>query len=140
MFNETSRFDNFTKLLFSKMYLKFLSRPFRPNCFQLLKGKIFELKISKHFFSKFESYEIGHFTSQHKNVCTFMKTLRNFFASKALTQNPANNLTMFQIPKFNFKKSLVLISILWYPKYIDIWLTPFGPPCGAIQGAILRVP
>ena len=27
---------------------------------------------------------------------------------------------MFQIPKFNFKISLVLISMLWYPKYIDI--------------------
>ena len=55
-----------------------------------------------------------------------------------LTQNPAKNLTMFQIQKFNCKKPLVLISMLWYPKYIDIWLTPFRPPCGAIQGAILH--
>ena len=37
-----------------------------------------------------------------------------------LTQSPAKNLTMALIPKFNFKISLVLISMLWYPKYIDI--------------------
>ena len=55
-----------------------------------------------------------------------------FYICLPLTQNPAKNLTMFRIPKFNFKISLVLISVLCYPKYIDIWLTPFGPPCGAI--------
>ena len=49
-----------------------------------------------------------------------------------LMQSPAKNLTMAQIPKFNFKKSLVLFSMLLYPKYIDIGLTPFWPPCGTV--------
>ena len=47
-------------------------------------------------------------------------TVETLLIVKGLTQNPAKNLTMFQIPKFNFKKPLVLISMLWYPKYIDI--------------------
>ena len=40
-----------------------------------------------------------------------------------LTQGSAKNLLLARIPKI----SLVLISMLWslwYPKYIDIWLTP----------------
>ena len=63
-----------------------------------------------------------HFIRRHKihfiNI-NYVHFHINYALKVELTQNPAKNLTMFQIPKFNFKKSLVLISILWYPKYID---------------------
>ena len=116
----------------------------RPWCQELRKRQRW-IGILENWGCFLQNYELllGQY-SKISNQWNFLGKDTNFdwffYVMQALTQNPAKNLTMFQIPKFNFKKSLVLISMLWYPKYIDIWLTPFGPPCGAIQGAILRVP
>ena len=89
------------------------------------KETCFTINICKYRFKKEICLKNPRILGLENVTCISIKSLANVGKKletklEYLTQNPAKNLTMFQIPKFNFKISLVLISILWYPKYIDI--------------------
>ena len=55
-----------------------------------------------------------------KHVRAVHEGIKDLKCEICLTYSPCFIQSIIQIPKFNFKISLVLISMLWYPKYIDI--------------------
>ena len=59
----------------------------------------------------------------------FQYNASHFYEHAAKNQSPA------QIQKCNFELSYVLISLLWCLKYIDMWMTPFGPLYGVTGGS-----
>ena len=73
------------------------------------------LKIRALYMLRYLFFKDIFFISKDQSSVSHLRGKQIVICYTSLTQNPAKNLTMFQIPKFNFKISLVLISMLWYP-------------------------